>query len=142
MSCLTKLSRSSSLIALAACGTILAVIKSEPALAGPRSPSSYQNSCQSINFVRKNLIQANCSQPNGSLKSTSILIRGIENQNGNFAYSSNPNALATYFRNCSAISVNGATLSANCSQPNGSLKSTSILIRGIENQNGNLRYSQ
>ena len=111
-------------------------------MAGPTSPSSYQNSCQSIKFAREDLIQATCRATNGSFKSRLIRIRGIDNQNGNLAYSSNPTAPATYFRTCCAIRVNGATLSANCSQANGSLKSTSILIRKIDNQNGNLRYSQ
>lgn len=141
MSCLTKLSRSS-LIAFAACSTILAVIPNKPALAQPTSPSSYQNSCQSIKYARQNLIQATCRTENGSSKSTLIRIRGIDNQNGNLRYSSNPNAAATYFRSCSAIRVNRTTLSANCSQINGSSKSTSILIRGIDNQNGTLTYSQ
>jgi hypothetical protein len=141
MSYLTKLSRASSLIAFAACGAILAVIPREPALARPTSPSSYQNSCENIRITGATL-SARCRLVNGSTKSTSILIRGIENQNGNLTYYRNPRVASSYQLSCQNIDTNGATLLARCRLVNGSTKSTSILIRGIENQNGNLTYSR
>ena len=140
MSYLTKLSRSSSLIAFVACGGILAVIPREPALARPTSPSSYQSSCENIKITGATL-SARCRLVNGSTKSTSILIRGIDNQNGNLTYSRNPRATSSYQASCENIDNTGATLLARCRQTNGSTKSTSILIRGIDNQNGNLAYS-
>ena len=141
MSYLTKLSRSSSLIAFVACGAILAVIPREPALARPTSPSSYQSSCENIKITGATL-SARCRLVNGSTKSTSILIRGIENQNGNLIYSRNPIAASSYQVSCKNIDHTGATLLARCRLVNGSTKSTSILIRGIDNQNGNLTYSR
>ena len=86
MSYLRKLTRSSSLIAFVACGAILAVIPREPALARPTSRSSYQSSCENIKITGTTL-SARCRRVNGSTKSTSILIRGIENLNGNLTYS-------------------------------------------------------
>ena len=141
MSYLTKLSRSSSLIAFVACGAILAVIPREPALARPTSASSYQSSCENIKITGATL-SARCRLANGSTKSTSILIRGIENQNGNLVYSRNPRAASSYQASCNNLYNNGATLLARCRLANGSINSTSILIRGIDNQNGNLTYSR
>ncbi len=41
---------------------------------------------------------------------------------------------------CNRISIVGDTLSANCRRVNGSSKKTSIRIRGIANDNGNLVF--
>jgi hypothetical protein len=110
-------------------------------LARPTSPSSYQSSCQNINITGATL-SARGRLANASTKSTSILIRGIENQNGSLTYSRNPKVASSYQLSCKNIDNTGATLLARCRLVNGSTKSTSILIRGIENQNGNLAYSR
>jgi CVNH domain len=141
MSYPTKLSRFSSLIAFAACGAILAVITREPALARPTSPSSYASSCENIQ-INGATLSARCRLINGKTKSTSILIRGIDNQNGNLTYSRNPRAASSYHLSCRNIDNAGATLLARCRLTNGKTKSTSILIRGIDNQDGNLTYSR
>ena len=131
----------SALIAFVACGAILAVILREPALARLTSSSSYQSYCQNIK-INGATLSARYRLVKGSTKSTSILIRGIENQNGNLTYSRNPRAASSYQASCKNIDNTGATLLARCRLVNGSTKSTSILIRGIENQNGNLTYSR
>lgn len=86
MSYLTKLSRSSGLITLAACSAMLATIPIDTALAGPSSPSSYQSSCRNISVAGATLT-ASCRRRNGTYNPTSILIRGIYNNDGNLRYS-------------------------------------------------------
>ena len=49
---------------------------------------------------------------------------------------------SSYSDSCQNIRVNGTTLSARCIRKNGGSKVTSISIRGIKNQNGNLTYSR
>ncbi|MCC5627214.1 CVNH domain-containing protein [Nostoc sphaeroides CHAB 2801] len=140
MSYLTKLSQSPRLMTLAVCSAMLATVPIDAAFAGPSSPSTYQNSCRNIGVTGATLT-ANCRRRNGTFNRTSILIRGIDNINGNLRYGSSPTAASSYAASCQNIRVSGATLRANCRTRNGRLNSTSILIRGIDNINGNLRYS-
>jgi hypothetical protein len=139
MSYLTKLSQSPRLMTLAACSAMLATIPVNPAFAAPSSPSSYQSSCQSISVAGATL-SARCRRIDGTFNSTSILIRGIYNNNGNLRYTGSPAAASSYQSSCQSISVAGATLSARCRRINGTFNSTSILIRGIYNNNGVLSY--
>ena len=140
MSYFPKLSQLSSLIAMITCGTMLAAI-SNNAVANPTDDSSYSESCQNIQ-VDEATLSARCSRKNGASKVTSISIRGIKNQNGNLTYFSRPTYNSNYQNSCKNIRINGATLSARCGRINGGYKQTSILIRGIKNQNGNLTYSR
>ncbi|KAB8331488.1 hypothetical protein SD80_023610 [Scytonema tolypothrichoides VB-61278] len=141
MSYLAKLSRSPRLMTLAACGAIMATIPiNPPALAAPTDPSSYQNSCQNIG-VSGATLTAQCRRRNGTFNNTSILIRGIYNDDGNLRYTSNATAASSYAASCQNIRVSGATLTAQCRRRNGTFNNTSILIRGIYNDNGVLRYS-
>ena len=48
---------------------------------------------------------------------------------------------SSYQNSCRNIQVSGASLSALCNRANRGTNVTSISIRGIENQNGNLTYS-
>ncbi len=80
MSYFPKLSQLSSLITMIACVVMLAAIPND-AVAESTSRSSYQNSCRNIQ-VYKRFLSARCSRVNGSSSTTSISIRGIENQNG------------------------------------------------------------
>ena len=65
----------------------------------------------------------------------------IINGNGVLLYSSNPKSASSYQNSCRRIGVAGATLTASCRRINGTYNSTSILIKGIFNKNGVLRYS-
>ncbi|MCC5652306.1 CVNH domain-containing protein [Nostoc sp. XA013] len=125
-------------VTLIACCTTLVAIPFDIALSSPTSSSTYQSSCRKIS-VSGATLSASCRRVNGQFKSTSILIRGIENNDGNLNYSQ-PTSPSTYQSSCRKISVSGATLSASCRRVNGQFKSTSILIRGIENSDGNLNY--
>ncbi|MBN3873860.1 MAG: CVNH domain-containing protein [Nostoc sp.] len=140
MSYFAKLSRSPRLMTLAACGAIIATIPINAAFAAPTDPSSYPASCRNIRVTGATLT-ASCRKINGTYNSTSILIRGIFNGNGILLYSGNPRSASSYQNSCRNISVAGATLTASCRRINGTYNSTSILIKGIYNNNGVLRYS-
>ncbi|MDF5734642.1 MULTISPECIES: CVNH domain-containing protein [unclassified Nostoc] len=140
MSYLAKLSQSPRLMTLTVCGAIMATIPINPAFAAPTDPSSYAASCQNIRVTGATLT-ASCRRVNGTYNSTSILIRGIFNGNGVLLYSSNPRSASSYQNSCRNIGVTGATLTASCRRINGTYNSTSILIKGIYNNNGVLRYS-
>jgi Tfp pilus assembly protein FimT len=140
MSYLAKLSRSPRLMTLAACGAIMATIPINPAFAAPTDPSSYQSSCRNIGASGATLT-AQCRRRNGTHNNTSILIRGIYNDDGNLRYTSNATDTSSYQSSCRNIGVSGATLTAQCRRRNGTHNNTSILIRGIYNDDGNLRYS-
>ncbi|NMG09192.1 CVNH domain-containing protein [Brasilonema sp. UFV-L1] len=142
MSFLAKLSRSPRLMTFAACGAIMATIPINPAFAAPTDPSSYQNSCRNID-VSGATLTAQCRRTDGTFNNnTSILIRGIYNDNGVLRYTSNATAASSYAASCRNIGVSGATLTAECRRTDGTFNNnTSILIRGIYNDNGVLRYS-
>ena len=140
MSYLTKLSQSPRLMTLAVCSAMLATIPINAAFADPSSPSSYQNSCRDISVVGATLT-ASCRRRNGTYNPTSILIRGIENIDGYLSYSGDLTARSSYQNSCDKIRVSGTSLSASCRKRSGIFNPTSILIRGIDNIDGNLRYS-
>ncbi|MEH2387284.1 MAG: CVNH domain-containing protein [Nostoc sp.] len=140
MSYLAKLNQSPRLMTLAACTAIMATIPINSAFAAPTDPSSYPASCGNIRVTGATLT-ASCRRINGTYRSTSILIRGIYNNNGVLLYSSNPRSASSYQNSCRRIGVTGATLTASCRRINGTYRSTSILIKGIYNNNGVLRYS-
>jgi CVNH domain len=135
-----KLSQLSSLIPIITCGAMLALIPTH-AVANSRSDSNYQNSCWNTQ-VNGATLSARCRRINGDSIRTSISIRGIENRNGNLIYLSNFRSDSSYQNSCWNTQVDGSTLSARCYRINGSSTRTSILIRGIENRNGNLTYSR
>jgi hypothetical protein len=126
----------------AACGAIMATIPITPALASPTSPSSYQQSCRRI-LVDGATLSADCRKRNGDYKLSSILIRGIFNDNGVLKYTSNPTSASSYQSSCRSITLGDPTLlRALCRKRNGDYFSSSIRIRGIYNNDGNLTYSR
>jgi hypothetical protein len=138
MSHFPKINRLSSSIIMITCGAMLAVTPNR-AVANSTSPSNYQNSCRNLQ-VEGMILSARCRRINGSYSATSIQIRGIENRDGNLTYLSNSTNYSNYQNSCRKIRVEGAILFAKCRQINGDSRMTSIQIRGIENQNGNLTY--
>ena len=140
MSYFPKLDRLSSSIILITCGAML-VATPNRAVADSTSDSTYQDSCQNIQ-VSETTLSARCRRINGGSNTTSIQIRGIENQNGNLTYLSDASDASNYQNSCRNIQVSRTFLSARCRQINGGSNTTSIRIRGIENQNGTLNYSR
>lgn len=103
------------------------------------APSSYQKTCSDIS-INGNQLSATCQTRNGASRQTSIVIRGIENINGNLQVT-NPNQVSSYQKTCSNIDINGRQIKATCQTRNGRSKQTSIVLRGIENIDGYLKYT-
>ncbi|MBD2604818.1 hypothetical protein H6G81_09840 [Scytonema hofmannii FACHB-248] len=103
------------------------------------APSSYQKTCSQIS-IAGNQLSAICKTRNGSLNQTSLTLRGIENIDGNLKVT-NPNKVSSYQNSCPEIGINGRRINATCKRRDGSLKRTSIVLNGIENIDGFLKYT-
>ena len=106
--------------------------------------SSFQQTCSNISFAYSGnapAIQAVCLTAAGAPHSTSLVIQGISNQNGNLT---NSGGSSSFQQSCGNIQIgvttSSATLTAFCRTTSGSSNSTSILLNGISNSNGNLTY--
>lgn len=55
-----------------------------------------------------------------------------------FHQPTNAQGASTFATSCTDISINGAQLSATCNKNNGTNQRTSITIKGVHNQNGQL----
>jgi CVNH domain len=115
----------------------------ETAFAKATDPSTYQDSCSTIEVVGATL-RAVCRRRDGSFNAqTAIRIRGIDNVEGKLTYARHPTAISTYQDSCENIDAIGATLMAKCRRRDGSFnEKTTIRIRGIDNVNGKLAYSK
>src|SRR5688500_14205777 len=119
--------------------SVLAISISLPSTPTEAQPlSTFQNSCRNIR-VTGNTLFARCLRANLTPNDTSILIRGIDNINGVLQVG-NLNNLSTYQNSCSNIQIYGITLVARCRRINGTFNLTSVLVPGINNNNGNLSY--
>jgi CVNH domain len=101
-------------------------------------PSSYQSSCRNIT-ISADLLTANCRTISGGYRTSSIRVQGIQNKDGVLDFT-RLGVASSYQRTCGSIGVAGATLTASCRRINGTYRSTSILIPGIKNINGDLTY--
>lgn len=105
--------------------------------------SSFQNSCSntqmsvSDNGVR---ISAECRTKNGAYNATSILVRGISNDDGRLRGKSG--APTSFQHSCRKITLNMNTnqvaLQAICKTRSGSERKTRLELTNIENRNGRL----
>lgn len=118
---------------LATCMTVAA---NSPANA---APSTYQNTCRSMKVV-ENVLEANCLTRNGERVYTNLVLKGIENVNGNLRVT-NPYRDSNFNETCTNVSVRRNVLRATCQTRNGRWKNTAIALNGIENIDGNLRYT-
>ncbi len=120
--------------------SVSAAILSTAALAG----SSFQNTCSNFQFSYLGSeagITATCLGRDGEANQTSIVIRGISNQNGILTHDGAPSSFQQSCGNIGLLSdLRSVTLTANCRAPNGEFLETSIEIEGISNQNGVLSY--
>lgn len=106
--------------------------------------STFQQTCSNIAFVYSGnspALQATCLRANGTPNQTSLIIRGISNQNGRLAISG---GASSFQQSCGNIQITvtpvAATLSAFCRTVSGASNSTTIPLDGINNNNGNLTY--
>lgn len=117
---------------------VLAIAYAGGRPAAAQAPSSYQNSCTNISIAGATLV-ATCRRINGTYNRSSIVLRGIDNIDGNLQFSGLGH-LATFQESCTNIRVAGATLTATCRRINGSYANSAILIPGLSNINGVLQY--
>ncbi|MEH2335255.1 LamG-like jellyroll fold domain-containing protein [Nostoc sp.] len=111
---------------------------SDTAIAPAVINSNYQETCTDISILG-DVLSATCRKRDDSLNNTSIVLKGIENIDGQLTII-DPNKPSNYQGSCSDISVQGNLLSATCRKGDGSLNKTSIVLDGIENIDGNLIY--
>lgn len=135
---LAKCSWSQGLISLTAFSSVVVTSYVNIPSALAIEPSTFQHSCKNISITGDTL-SARCRRANRTFDNTSILIRGIENNNGKLIFT-NLNNRSSFQSSCKRISVSGDRLSAGCRRANGSFRDTSINIPGIKNNNGNLTY--
>ncbi|BAY28905.1 Cyanovirin-N [Nostoc carneum NIES-2107] len=102
-------------------------------------PSSYQKSCFRIS-LQGNVLSATCLTRNQSSYDTSIRLKGIENIDGNLVVI-NPQKDAEFYLTCRNIDVFRDEIEGDCQTNNGDFISTSTTIKGIENINGELKYT-
>lgn len=107
--------------------------------------SSFQNSCSNIKWsVSENglRVSAQCQTQNGAYNATSILVRGLSNENGRLVIT--PGESTSFQHSCRSININPytnqVTLSAICKTRTGSDNQTDIELTNIENRNGKLVY--
>jgi CVNH domain len=115
---------------------VLAAVAATPALAA----SSFQLTCSNITFAYSRdepAIDAMCLRENGTPNQTSLILKGIGNNNGNLTQSSGG---STFQQSCGNILIEvdipGATLVAFCREVNGSFKRTTLPLNNISNNNG------
>lgn len=140
---LKKLRLTQKLMILAACGNAAlatgVVVNTAPATAQVAN-STYPSSCRNIN-INGNLLTARCLRSNLTSQNTFVRVRGIQNSNGTLVSTgTQADQPSTYQNSCRNEQIFGATLVALCTRVDGSEQRTSIILPGIENRNGNLRY--
>lgn len=124
-------------IAVFAFAAVFLVFNNSSALAS--QPSSFQQTCDNIQ-VRGDLLIANCLTRDQRPNFTLLDLKGVENIDGNLEqYSSSQPA--TFQRTCFDESIQGDVLTATCLTRNQNRKTTSLELLGIENIDGNLRYT-
>lgn len=100
--------------------------------------TGYQSSCNRVSVIGATL-QAVCRRLDGSYRPSSIVLQGIENVDGQLQVTQ-PGQPATFQSSCRRVHVTGATLSARCRRLDGSYQTTSVVIQGLANIDGMLRY--
>ncbi|MEH2391945.1 MAG: CVNH domain-containing protein [Nostoc sp.] len=106
------------------------------------APSTFQQSCNNIT-ISGNILMANCSRINGSFNQSSLVLLGIENIDGTLKVT-NPRKVSNYQLSCDNIGFNGFNgnlLKATCKRRSGIANNTSLVLNGIENINGFLKYT-
>jgi len=103
--------------------------------------SSFQNTCSNITFAYSGnnaAVQAVCLRANGTPNSTSLVIQGISNQNGQLT--GGGSGPASFQQSCGNIQIladgSSVQLSALCRTTGGQSNPTGIELDGISNNNG------
>ena len=112
---------------------------------GPRlHESTFQRSCSAIHFALSNgnpAVQANCKRINGTSKTSTLVLRGISNEDGKLVQGS---GVSSFHRSCTTIAISvvgqAVVLAAQCRPVNGAAVSAVLALDGIDNINGDLKY--
>lgn len=100
--------------------------------------SRFDQSCTNTRVI-DNVLEANCLTSDGSSVYTNILLRGVENIDGNLV-TTNRDRVSNISETCGYFYVKGNELQATCRTRYGGLKETSIALNDIDNIDGTLRY--
>mgnify|MGYP000026495217 CR=1 FL=1 len=140
---MSKLSKTTSALALAAAavGSTAMIGIATPAAAA----SGFQNTCSNISFAyvsgSQAALNAMCLKADGSANGSSLILKGIGNNNGVLVQGG---GASTFQKSCGNIQITanaqGATLSALCRDGGGNSRATSLPLNNIGNNNGNLTY--
>lgn len=102
--------------------------------------SNYQLTCRDIS-IDGNVLTATCQRRDGSWNETSLVLKGIENIDGNLEVT-DPNQDSSFDQTCENVSIDEDVITARCQTRDGSWNdSTSITLNGIENIDGELTYT-
>lgn len=107
--------------------------------------SGFQNTCSNIAFAYsangQATLTATCLRADGSPNSSSLVLNGIGNQNGNLVQGSGS---SSFQKSCGNIQITanaqGANLTALCRTSSGGSNATSLPLNNIGNNNGTLSY--
>lgn len=118
----------------------LFALMASPALAA----STFQNTCSNIAFAYKGndaALTATCLRADGTPNATSLILKGITNQNGTLVQGS---GASTFQQSCGNIQIQASgpnvTLTALCRTASGGSNAASLPLNGINNNNGTLSY--
>ena len=122
-----------------ACFVLLLAASAATAFAG----STFQNTCSNIAYANVSnapTLQAVCLRSNGTTNNTSLVLKGISNQNGTLVQGS---GASTFQQSCGNIqivvnSTSQVSLTAYCRTGSGGSNPTSLPLNNISNNNGTL----
>ena len=100
--------------------------------------STFQLSCSDVNVVGSTL-SAKCRRLDGSYNKTFIMIPSLENIDGQLRFSGAGES-SSYQNSCADAGIVGNRLFARCRRIDGGYNRATILVPGIENADGALRY--
>jgi len=118
---------------------LAALFAASPANANSTFPYTCSNTSFQYTSTGLATIQSTCLQSNGMPHQTTLLLKGIGNQNGKLVQGTGN---STFQQSCGSIAlmIEGpiVTLTAYCRMSNGSSNSTSLSLNNIANDNGKL----
>lgn len=115
--------------------------------ASAQSPSTFQDSCSNIRYGEADgnaMIYADCRRSDGSVNAASVVIKGIDNQEGRLSHTAGNNP-STFQRSCQNMSIalvgpSGVELQGSCQTSQGNYLDTTTAIWDLNNIEGNLQY--
>ena len=113
-------------------------------MSSANAASSFQYTCSNIGFSYVNAdatLQAVCLRSDGTPHSSTLVLKGISNQNGKLVQGGGS---STFQQSCGSIEIlvagGSVKLAAMCRTRSGSFNSTTLALNGISNNNGTLTY--